>query len=372
MDERHYYRDPYLRELDAKIVRVTDKGVILDHTIAYPEGGGQPGDTGTLNGIRFTDTVKEGDNVLHITSGSFSVGDEVHIVLDWDHRYFYMQQHTAQHMLSGLLYTHFNIGTVAVHQGEDILTIETDRSEIDESVLLQLEELAIRTVCENHKVDYLEMSHAEAESMGLRRSIKVEGDVRLVRIEGVDLIACGGLHVASTGEIGELSYAGCEAIRGHVRTIWRCASSARAHRLAESAAMRSISTLFSAASPQEAYESAKDAVASIKELKSELRNLERSAAELTLACNPEGHIIETDLPLSAFQNLRDCLLILSSAGGRLTWLMHVDDAVFRTMREHFSALDMKGGGRGGVYQGSAGSASHDAIIKCFLEIIDAK
>lgn len=366
MDGKYYYEEPYLRELDARVVRISERGVVLSETIAYPEGGGQPGDRGTLDGTPFTDTIKEGDEVLHVTSGHFNVGDSVHIVIDWPHRYFYMKMHTCQHLLSGLMFSLYGIGTVAVHQGEDILTIETDRSEIGEETLLEIESAAIKAICENHEVHYLELSHEEAEKLGLRRSIKVEGDVRLVKIEGVDLIACGGLHVASTGEIGEVSYAGSETIRGHVRTIWRCAESARGHRRAESAAMKQISTLFSAKSPEEAARCARAQVEEVKELGSRIRGLERKEAAHLIASS--GSVIRCDLPLSAFQNLPCGRIVISSSGGKVTWLASMDEEKFKLFRSKFGILGLKGGGRGGSYQGSAEDSTR--LEAWFLEVMN--
>ncbi|MGN0907064.1 MAG: alanyl-tRNA editing protein, partial [Bullifex sp.] len=247
MTEMYYYTEPYRKVLPATVTSVSPKGLYLDRTISYPEGGGQPGDRGMINGIPYGDTQHEGDEIIHVMkdTSSFRPGDSVTLELDWAHRYDYMQQHTAQHLLSGLMYKNHGIGTLSVHQGEDILTVETDRSEISEEVLLMLEDEANRAINEGHAVYYREMSHEEAEGLGLRRSIKVDGDVRLVYIDGVDVIACGGIHVASTSEIGELSYAGSEMIRGHVRTVWRTGDRAKAKRRRDASLAKSLCALLS-------------------------------------------------------------------------------------------------------------------------------
>ena len=89
MSEKYYYVEPYLKTIDAKITGITNKGLILDRTISYPEGGGQPGDRGTINGIKYTDTIHDNDEIVHVIANpsSFKVGDSVTLNIDWAHRY---------------------------------------------------------------------------------------------------------------------------------------------------------------------------------------------------------------------------------------------------------------------------------------------
>ncbi|MFA7118964.1 MAG: alanyl-tRNA editing protein [Sphaerochaetaceae bacterium] len=218
-----YYQEPYRKELEATVLDIDGDRVILDRTICYPEGGGQPGDKGMIGGCILKDTLKDDQKqIIHLVDNpTFHKGDLVHINLDWDHRYFYMQVHTAQHMASGILFSQFGIGTVSVHDGPKIFTIETDQESIDMKLCYLLEDKVNQTIREGHPVHYEEHTHKEAETLGLRRSIKVSGDdVRLVIIEGVDVIACGGLHVANTTEVCLVQYVGQESIRGHVRLIF--------------------------------------------------------------------------------------------------------------------------------------------------------
>ena len=145
MTDLLYYKDPYLKETEATVVEIRNGMVVFDKTIFYPECGGQPGDRGSFGKWVISDTRKDKDGTpLHVIEGELPpLGTTETLSLDWDHRYFYMKEHTAQHLLSSLLYHMYSIGTVAVHQGEEILTIETDRSDIDEDVLLSVEERAM-------------------------------------------------------------------------------------------------------------------------------------------------------------------------------------------------------------------------------------
>ncbi len=364
---KQYYIDPYQKETEAVITAVTPKGIILDRTIAYPEGGGQPGDKGFINQVPFSDTQKEGEDILHIMdSSAFSIGDKVTLTLDWKHRYDYMKQHTAQHMLSGVLFSAFGIGTLSVHQGEDILTIETDRMDIDDKTLLEAEDMVNKAICENHRVSYLEVSHKEAEELGLRRSIKVEGDVRLVKIEGVDIIACGGLHTASTGEAGCVNYVSSESIRGHVRTIWRVGDRARnARRLAERE-VREASALLSAHEGELASAVSK-MVESDKLLKAERRELERSVASYLVSLGDS--IITSPIPLTEYKEAvgEKPFFATYDKGDAVSWFFHIDDEIFNSLKPAFKELGIKGGGRGGCFQGVCEKRVLDKLLALVKE-----
>lgn len=227
MTDTCYYRNPYQRDLTTTI-RAIEKyaqrtAVVLGATICYPEGGGQPGDRGTLNGITIVDTIKDDDDrILHILSESpnLSVGDTVHVELDWKHRYDYMQQHTAQHLLSGTFHRLFDIGTVSVHLGHEDMSIELDTRDISDETIDALEEEVNRIIRLAVPVTARTVTQRESQDIPLRRSVKVDGDVRLVTIGQFDTIACGGVHVADTAELASVQYLRKETIRGNTKTFW--------------------------------------------------------------------------------------------------------------------------------------------------------
>ncbi len=222
-----YYREPYATTLKATVVAIKrEKGVNtlqLDHTIFYPEGGGQPGDRGFIDQVKVTDTQLSADGViLHLLEGegNFVEGQEVTLTLDWNHRYDFMQQHSAQHLLSGTLFRLFKIGTVSVHLGHEEISIELNTDELSEAQIVATEEAVNRVIRQNVPISAQTVKQEEIPSLNLRRSVKVEGDVRLITIEGYDLIACGGLHVKESSELGYIYYHRSERIRGHLRTFW--------------------------------------------------------------------------------------------------------------------------------------------------------
>ena len=279
MTELLYYSEPYRKSVEAVVVGHREGGVVFDRTIFYPECGGQSGDRGSFGRWIIKDTQKAEDGTpVHYFEGELPpIGTREVLSLDWNHRYFYMKEHTAQHLLSSLFYHEFGIGTVAVHQGEDILTIETDKGEIPLSVLLSLEEKAIREIGKNRSVYQKDMKREDAESLKLRRSIKVDDEVvKVVFISELDAVACGGVHIASTGEIEELVYRGKETIRGHVRTMWSIGERAREYRRMNESAVKSAGKLLSASPSSLSSE--------IERLQKELLDTKRELKKMERAC----------------------------------------------------------------------------------------
>jgi Predicted metal-dependent hydrolases related to alanyl-tRNA synthetase HxxxH domain len=367
-----YYEKPYLKEAEAFVLAVEKNGVILDTTIAYPEGGGQPGDRGMINGIPFSDTRHEGDEIVHIMDpNGLKSGDKVTISLDWDHRYFYMKEHAAQHLLSGLFYNLFSIGTVAVHQGEEVLTIETDRAEIDEETLFSLEAEAGVRIRENRAISAMaHLTLEAAEALGLRRSIKVDDDVRIVTIDGVDRIACGGLHTATTGEIGELSYVGAETIRGHVRTIWKVADKALAERRLYRKTALAAGRLLSA-SGEEILPAIEKLAGEKEALDAEVRRLNHLAAELAYRQNKDSKVFLSPVPVSFFNDIadRECFIIHETDEKGL-WLYHGSAETFMQIKTAAWDLAFKGGGRAPLFQGMVGKKDVQSLYAAVRELMN--
>ncbi len=222
-----YSEYPQMRECDVTLleIRQVKKSIALlfDRTIFYPEGGGPAGDQGWIGEIPILDTQKnrEGE-ILHYVSSAegLAVGKVSRIRLDWSHRYRYMVEHTGQHLVSGLLYSLFGIGTLSVHMGDDGISIETDADEISEQELDTLVEEVEKAIRSSAGVSSRIVDRSSAENLGLRRSIKVESDPRIVTISGYDDIACGGIHLENTSLLKRILYKGREKIRGHVRLFF--------------------------------------------------------------------------------------------------------------------------------------------------------
>lgn len=352
MTELLYYKDAYLKECEAAVTEVRDNGIILDKTIFYPECGGQPGDKGSFGEYAIKDTIKLEDGTpLHVIDGEKpEVGTRLSLKLDWNHRYKYMKEHSAQHLLSATLFHEFGISTVAVHQGETILTIETDKSEIDDEVLLRVEDSANNHVREGLRIYQEEVDHKAAENLHMRRSIKVEGRVKLVFIEGLDVVACGGVHIANSKEIGEIHYAGKETIRGHVRTIWNVSREAVEERRENERALKNAYRLLST-SRDELGSAISHLLDENYQLKHKEKALEAKLAEKELVSNGENPIIfSTDVSLDAFMPLlkegTEAFIVNVSDN---TFLYYGEKSRFLLLKEK---LNLRGGGKSVMFRGS--------------------
>lgn len=381
-----YYENTYQKETQCTVVNVFHKEnsteVLTDQTIFYPECGGQPGDKGTLGPYEILDTKKaeDGDSLLILKPDCpVTEGEVLKLKLNWPHRYKFMVLHTAQHMLSGLLFTKFNIGTVAVHLGDEYLTIETNQSQIEPKLIEKLIEAANDAIMENHTILYHEMSHKEAEALGLRRSIKVEGDVRIVEIQGVDRIACGGVHVASTSELRLLYCIGHESIRGHVRLYFKVGEEAFSY------AMKSIKlqdnlcaklTCSSADVPVK-VDSLINSLNQLTHTKKELeKQLSGYQIEKNLKENIATLIVEDDLDLQGFQHATNnytdlAMCILKIEKEKTLWVIALkgkyQNKDFNELRKTLlPTIGAKGGGKAPLYQGGA-SVTDKETLQNFLK-----
>jgi alanyl-tRNA synthetase len=250
MTDRIYYTEPSCRSFDATVRRTGEHGgrpmVVLDRTAFYPTSGGQPFDTGTLGSVNVTDTVDEGDEVVHVLSAPLSAGAVVHGEIDWTRRFDHMQQHTGQHVLSAAFDRLFENRTTNFHMSADVSTIDLAREPTVPEIEHAVEE-ANRVVWEDRDVSVRFVSAGEAARLPLRKEPVREGTLRLVEISDFDLSACGGTHVHRTGAIGMIAITGVERFRGGSRLTFVCGARAlrafRNYRDAITGAVRVLSVL---------------------------------------------------------------------------------------------------------------------------------
>ena len=279
---RLYYDSSTLREFDAVVVRSEARdaccAVWLDRTAFYPTSGGQPYDLGTLAGARVVDVQdeQEGD-IVHIVEGACPApGAAVHGAIDWLRRADHMQQHTGQHLLSAVIEHAYSARTVSFHLGTDSSTIDLDR-ELTSAQIAQVEQLVNQAVWDDVPVSVRYATEEEARALPLRKESVRTGTLRLVEIEGHDLSACGGTHVARTGAIGHVAVASWERFKGGQRIEFLCGRRALARfqslRDTTAAAIRLLSVLPS------------ELPAAIERLQGDMKEQKRllAAAQLELA-----------------------------------------------------------------------------------------
>ncbi len=231
MTDRLYYTDPYATEFDATVLSVETapdvarRVVILDRTAFYPTSGGQPFDIGLLGAARVIDVVDRDDgSILHVIEGDLAAGP-VHGRVDWTRRFEHMQQHTGQHVLSAAFDRLLQVRTLSFHLGLASSTIDLAR-EVSAAEIARAEAEANRIVWEDRAVTIRFADSAEAAKLPLRKEPVRGGVLRLIEVEGFDISACGGTHVARTGAIGIIVIASSERIRGGTRLEFLCGSRA--------------------------------------------------------------------------------------------------------------------------------------------------
>lgn len=200
-----FYRDEYAREFDAEVISCQKgkKGyeVVLSDTAFYPEGGGQPADRGTLGQVNVLDVKRRNGEILHITDAPLEPGMTVHGVLDWERRFDHMQQHSGEHILSGMVHAQFGYDNVGFHMNDEVVTVDFN-GPITWEEAMELEDKVNAYIWTDAESRELYPSEEELKAMDYRSKIELKGKVRLVEYPGADLCACCGTHVAHTGEIG--------------------------------------------------------------------------------------------------------------------------------------------------------------------------
>lgn len=195
--------------------------VVLDRTAFFPEGGGQYADTGLLGNIRVLDVHERDGIVYHLTEGPLDVDTEVEGIIDWELRFMKMQQHTGEHIVSGLVHAGFGYRNVGFHLGSEDCTMDFN-GEITREELKELEWAANEAVFKNLRVEVSYPSKEVLETLEYRSKIEIEGQVRIVTIPGYDVCACCAPHVENTGEIGLIKLTNVQRYKGGVRVTMLC------------------------------------------------------------------------------------------------------------------------------------------------------
>lgn len=227
--EKLFYKDSHMREFTATVVRCEEgkKGyrIVLDQTAFFPEGGGQFGDIGWLNGVEVLDTREKDGVIWHETKEPIEAGTAVKGTLNFKERFDRMQQHTGEHILSGIVHSLYGYDNVGFHLGSDATTLDFN-GELSAEQIGEAEMRANRAVFENIPVEVLYPSKEELRHMEYRSKIEIEGQVRIVSVPGYDICACCAPHVDRTGEIGLIKVLSCEKHRGGCRVTIVCGTRA--------------------------------------------------------------------------------------------------------------------------------------------------
>ena len=388
MTEILFYEQPDLLNFRAKILSIEEASantiIILDRTAFYPEGGGQPADRGNINGFNVCDVRKKDGEIFHLLKPGVDIsvitpGQEVDCAIDFEHRFDYMQQHSGQHLISAAMMSVGGIETVSVHQGTEYTAVEVNEESLDTEVLRRIEDEANAFIRSNTAIVPEWTDEEGLKDYKLRRPSKHSRDIRVISIAGIDCVACGGMHLKNTVDIGLIKYTHQERIRGRVRTFWKIGRRAYNDYAEKTEIINSLNELHSARQ-FELIEKAEAAIKNISELKYRCSKLEEENAEIYASIliseaertTAEGKpfvvmkIFEdrskafmTGL-LKAMSARRESLIafIFNRNGDKLTWAVasteetDFDFSAFKS--DALPLIDGKGGGRAPLWQGAGG------------------
>ena len=377
--EKLYYLDPFLAEFTATVLtcEASKQGflVTLDRTAFYPEGGGQPADHGTLGTVRVTDVHEKGGVVFHSLGGPVEIGETVTGRIDWARRFDHMQQHSGEHILSGILCADYHCDNVGFHMGADTVTIDYN-TDITWEECLAAEAKANAVICADAAVDISYPSPEALSALHYRSKKELSGAVRIVRFPEADCCACCGTHVARAGQVGLVKILSCQKFRQGVRMEILCGGRALRYLSACYDQARAIGQRLSV-KPQ-------DTLTAVERLEGELNSAKARIAELeTLAWEAlaKEHAGESDVLLfrspmggDSLRRLADAVArkaagltaVFAGEEGRYAYVLLRSDGadISAFVKALNGALRGRGGGRSGFAQGSV-SASR-AEIEAFF------
>ena len=231
MTEKLYYKDRHLQEFDADVIYCvqTEKGweITLVDTAFYPLGGGQAADTGVLGEVHVLDTQEKGEEILHLCDGPLKAGRRVHGKIDYESRFLRMQQHSGEHVVSGIIHRRWGWHNVGFHMNLNGIVIDFD-GPIPGEALEEIEKEANGAVWQNIPLHIWTPDPQELETVVYRTKRALPWPVRIVEIPGYDTCACCGTHVAATGEIGLIKLFSAVPCRGGTRIEMACGGAALA------------------------------------------------------------------------------------------------------------------------------------------------
>ncbi|OOZ97686.1 alanyl-tRNA editing protein [Bacillus cereus] len=221
LEQKLYYTDAYKQDFTTKVIKQDyDKDgnlyVILNETVFYPTGGGQPHDTGTLNGIAVLGVEEVDEEIRHFIAEQLHT-EEVEGKINWERRFDHMQQHAAQHILSAAFWDYFNIPTIGFHLGKETVTIDLETENLHAETVEKAVQIANKIVFENHPILIKWMNLEEAKTLPLRKEPTMTENIRVVMIENFDYNGCGGTHPKRTGEVGPIQVLSWERNKGGIR-----------------------------------------------------------------------------------------------------------------------------------------------------------
>ena len=373
MTEKLYYADSFMKTFTAAVLSCqeskTGYAVTLSRTAFYPEGGGQPFDTGTLGDARVTDVQEKDGVIVHTCDKPFPVGETVTGSISWDRRFDHMQQHSGEHITSGVICARYHCDNVGFHLGKELVTIDFN-ADIPAGDLPSIEAAVNRYIWEDHPIDIRFLSGEALEQAEYRSKKFIPGEVRLVAFPGADCCACCGTHVRTSGQVGLVKLLSCQKFREGVRIEMVCGRRALDYCSAVLEQNHKVSQLLSA--------KVMDTAAAVERMQKELYTLRGRIASLeeaafqqkaeALSGKGDVLLLEEDMSPESLRKL--CGAVGAVCGGRCAvfagtdggWKYAVGGGTedLRPLAKALNAaLQGRGGGKPDFIQGSAACTRED-------------
>lgn len=379
MTEKIYDIDSHLTEFQATVMDsypfADGFATILDRTAFFPEGGGQASDIGFIDDAKVYDVQIKDEIIYHYTTKQFEKGARVNGKVDFERRFDFMQQHSGEHIVSGVAHSLYGCENVGFHLGQDIVTLDFDKLLTKEQIL-EIEAKANEAVFLNRKFNTYYPDEQTLSALNYRSKKELSGAVRIVEIENTDVCACCAPHVKTASEIGTIKLLDSEKLRGGIRIEMKCGKRALLDYNEKYDNVRKISSAL-AVKQNETAQGVQRLLDSISDLKFKITALKRQAIDSKVLAfenkNEKTAVFESDFEIKELQIFADALF--KQYGGIRAVFSHTDNGLSFAICGESNALDeffkqfkteftVKGGGRNSMVQGTV-EAQKENIEKFF-------
>jgi alanyl-tRNA synthetase len=379
MTKKLYDIDSHLVEFEATVIDsypfADSFATVLDQTAFFPEGGGQASDIGVIDEAKVYDVQIEDEVIYHYTTKQFEKGQKVKGKIDFARRFDYMQQHSGEHIVSGVAHSLYGCENVGFHLGEDIVTLDFDKP-LNKEQILKIEQLANEAVFKNVKFNTYYPDENTLSTLNYRSKKELLGAIRIVEIEDTDMCACCAPHVKQAAEIGIIKLLDSEKLRGGVRIEMKCGKRALQDYNQKYDNVRKISGAL-AVKQNETALGVERLLENISDLKFKITGLKKQIIDskvLSFENKVEKTaIFEDELEIKELQIYADALF--KAYGGIRAVFSPCDNGFSFAICGESNALDVffkdfkaeftvKGGGRNGMVQGTV-VAQKENIEKFF-------
>ncbi len=374
ISQKLYDVNSKIKEFDCKVISCQkDKEffkVILDKTAFFPEAGGQPCDKGIINDLEVIDVQIQNDEIIHFVKEPLNEGEFVHGEIDYKRRFGFMQNHSAEHIISGIVYKNYGFQNVGFHLNEEFVTLDFDGI-FTSRQLEEIEYCANKAVWENRSIKAYYPEKSQLDNISFRQKKEIQGEIRLVDIEGVDICACCAPHVEKTGEIGVIKLISTEKMRGGTRIYMKSGMYALKDYSEKLSSIQTIQNLLSV-KPNETAQAVNLLLGKLAEEKQVNTFLKERIINLFAFGDKDKKILFAEnFEMKDLQNLADkrynftknTAFVLSKRDtDNYSFVICGEESRVNPFFSHLKEkLNIKGGGKGGMISGNISAESLEKI-----------